>query len=113
MYWTRRDWILGLLLASTVAWVGCGSGHVEERTIKSAQPVGIDLAKTLLQGYAEGKPVGSEVVGFEQIVEEAKQQDAEKAAILERGFGEIKGLMDSRSAVPNKAKEILAQLEGR
>ncbi len=111
MRFTRRQWILGSLLATSSIVLGCGSGGVEQRTIKSNQPVGLELAKNLLQGYAEGKPVGGEVGGFPQIVEEAKQQDAAKAEILARGFGEIQQLMNKPAAIPAKAKEILGQLQ--
>jgi hypothetical protein len=75
------------------------------------QPVGLDLGKELLEGYAAGKPVGSEIVGFSQIVEDAKQQDTAKAEILDRGFSEIRQLMNKPAAIPAKAKEVLAQLQ--
>lgn len=108
---TRRQWILGSLLTTGLALPGCGSGGVEQRTIKSNQPVGLELAKNLLQGYAEGKPVGSEIGGFPQIVEDAKQQDPAKAEILARGFAEIQQLMNKPAALPAKAKEILTELQ--
>jgi len=110
MQYTRRQWILSSLLAGSAIMTGCGGDPVGQRTIKSNQPVGLDLAKNLLQGYAEGKPLGSEIGGFQQIAEDAKKQDPAKAEILARGFKEIQGLMNKPAAVPAKAKEILAQL---
>lgn len=107
---TRRQWLLASLLTAGLTVTGCGSGSVEQRTIKSNQPVGLDLAKQFLQGYADGKPVGSEIGGFPQIVEDAKKQDAAKAEILAAGFKEIQGLMNKPAAIPAKAKEILAKL---
>lgn len=106
-------WAAALLLTLAATWMGCGSGGVKEQNIKTSEPAAIEMAKTILQGYAEGKPVESEILRFDEIVEEVKRQDPEKAAVLERGFAEIKGLMDSPSAIPKKAKEILAQLEGQ
>lgn len=55
--------------------------------------------------------MGSEIVGFSQIVEDAKQQDTAKAEILDRGFSEIRQLMNKPAAIPAKAKEVLAQLQ--
>ena len=92
--------------------MGCGLGGGQEQTIKTDQPAAIEMAKTILQGYADGKPVESEVMRFDQIIEDAKEEDAEKAAILERGLREIEGMMKKPAGIPKKAKEILAELEG-
>ena len=54
--------------------------------------------------------MGSEIIGFGQMVEEAKKEDAAKGEIIAKGLKEIEGMMNRQSEVPAKAKEILAKL---
>ncbi|NLY00585.1 MAG: hypothetical protein GXY83_31195 [Rhodopirellula sp.] len=108
---TPKNWISALFFALVAAWLGCGSGGVKEEAIKTTPPAAIEMAKDILQGYADGKPVESEFMRFDQIIEDAKKENPAKAAVLERGFGEIEGLMNTPSAIQKKAKEILAELE--
>jgi hypothetical protein len=91
---------------------GCGLQGVKEHSVpvSKKEPVGIEMAKQLLEGYAKGQPVGSEFMRFATIGEDAKKQDPSKGEIVDRGLKEIEGLMNKPSAIPNKAKEILAQL---
>lgn len=72
---------------------------------------GLERAKQLLAAYARGEPVGSEVVGFDQIAEDAKRQDPRRGEIVERGLREIGGLMSRPGAIRDKAREILASLD--
>lgn len=91
---------------------GCSQeGVVKERTIPVKQVSPIDKVKQLLEGYAKGEPVGSEIIGFGQMVEEAKKEDAAKGEIIAKGLKEIEGMMNRQSEVPAKAKEILAKLQ--
>ncbi len=47
-------------------------------------------AKTALQRYADGQPLGSEVTTFDFMVEELKKVDPAKADILKEGLEGIK-----------------------
>ncbi len=112
---TRRQWMASSFLATALAALaiaGCSQeGVVHERSIPVKQVSAVDQVKQLLEGYAKGTPVGSEIIGFGQMVEEAKKQDPAKGEIIASGLKEIEGMMNRQSAVPAKAKEILAKLQ--
>ena len=91
----------------TAAFVGCGDERTREKSIEVQQNSALEQAKTLLEGYAKGKPVGSEATSFAKIVEELRKDDKERADILEKGFAELQKPKANTAA---KAKEILAKL---
>jgi hypothetical protein len=51
--------------------------------------------------------MGSEVMTFEEIVEEVRKTDPQKATILENGFADLKR---SRGNLSGKARELLKRL---
>lgn len=114
MQTTRRQWMARALLSAGLtglALAGCSQeGAVKERSIPVKQVSAVDKVKQLLEGYAKGQPVGSEIIGFNEMAEEAKKEDAAKGEIVAKGLKEIEGLMNRPSEVPAKAKEILAKL---
>jgi hypothetical protein len=68
---------------------------------------GLERAKGILNDYANGAPMGSEAATFEEIVAEVRQTDPEKAAILEKGFANLKR---SRQNLSGQARALLKQL---
>ena len=51
--------------------------------------------------------MGSEAMTFDEIVEDVRKTDPQKATILEKGFADLKRSPDNRSA---KARELLKKL---
>lgn len=97
---------LGLWIVSmaVLALVGCGPG---EMPVQVQPQSGLERAKTILNDYAAGAPMGSEAATFEEIVAEVRQADPQKAAILEKGFAELKR---SPQNLRDKARALLRQL---
>lgn len=102
-----RGWqILGSALLAAVVCSGCNPGTPEVKTYQVKTASGIDQAKQLLERYANGSPLGSEVTSFPQIVSEVKKTDPQKADVLEKGLADLQKGGDTAA----KAKELLKQL---
>ena len=100
-----RAW-LAITFMFVVVLCGCGKSQpVEEKLVKGG--TGIEQAKLILNSYLKGDPMGSEQMAFEDIIADIKQSDPRKAAILEKGFADIKRNPGNRAA---KASELLKQL---
>ncbi len=103
MLW-RSMILVGLTLA--VLAVGCSQSarekDIEIKTDPLAEP------RTILQRYAEGQPLGSEVTSFPQLVENVRKADPARAEILEKGFKEIEKSPAARAAT---AKGLLDKLK--
>jgi hypothetical protein len=85
---------------------GCGRGGKGPRAEVKPQS-GLERAKVILNDYAKGAPMGSEVMTFAEIVEEVRKTDPQKATILEKGFADLKRSPRNRG---DKARELLKQL---
>ena len=98
-----RGWLgVGMVSLALFGLWGCGPEPVEVKPQS-----GLERAKVILNDYVQGAPMGSEAMTFEEIVEEVRQTDPQKAAILEKGFADLKRSPASRDA---KARELLKQL---
>jgi hypothetical protein len=64
-------------------------------------------AKTILNNYANGMPVTSEAESFPELIARAKEKDAAKGAVLEKGLLEIKA---NPANARTTATELLKQL---
>jgi hypothetical protein len=91
-----------VFLALLGLW-GCG----REPPIEVQPQTGLERAKVILNDYVQGAPMGSEAMMFQEIVEEVRQTDPQKAAILEKGFADLERAAGNHSA---KARELLKQL---
>ena len=102
-----RAWlrVVIIVMAHLGLW-GCGGGGTGTQGEVKPQS-GLERAKVILNDYAQGVPMGSEAETFQEIVEEVRQTDPQKAAILEKGFADLKRSPGSRRA---KARELLKQL---
>jgi O-phosphoseryl-tRNA(Cys) synthetase len=103
----RRMMLVSMLVVSTCV-IGCGDDKPQTKAV-AVQPMGtaIDQAKTLLDRYAKGQMVGSEVTSFGTMIADAKAADAAKGAIVEEALNEIK---KNPSKAAAKAKEALGKL---
>lgn len=103
-------WKYGFVVSSFLfAIVGCG-GAVKEETIQvKAANDPLHLPKSILQRYAEGQPLGSEVSSFPAMVETLRKVDKERAEILEKGLEDLQKASDSQR--PVKARELLGKLQ--
>ena len=101
-----------LLLGSLVLMpiTGCDSGPAEEtlKTASADDPLLEPLS--LLQRYADGQRMTSEVTSFPYFVKRLKETDPAKADILEKGLEELSKANDS--ARKRKAKELIEKLKG-
>ena len=99
--WLCGTAALGLLQA------GCGPRNVPvPRTIQVARDP-LQEARSYLEGYAQGQPVGSERELFPKLVEEIRAVDADKAAAVESGLAEI---VKSPASARARAKKLLDEL---
>lgn len=86
---------------------GCGPSNLPQpRKIQVAYDPLLEV-RSYLEGYAGGRPVGSEQELFEKLVEEIRKTDAERATVLESGLAEI---VKSPATARALAKKLLDRL---
>lgn len=99
--------VVGLALMLGVA--GCGAPVKEQQIeIKTAKDP-LFLPRSVLQRYADGQALGSEVTSFPKMVEDLRAADPAKADVLEKGLQELQ--QADSAARPGKAKSLLEQLQ--
>ena len=86
--------------------VGC-SGGVKEKQIEIKEKSSLDEAKQVLQNYANGAPLSSEVDSFPDLVNRVKAEDEAKATIVEDAFKKIQESPSKRQSI---ARETLKKL---
>jgi hypothetical protein len=96
---------VGIIFLALFGLWGCGGGKGTQAEVQAQS--GLERAKVILSDYAQGVPMGSEAMTFDEIVEEVRKTDRQKATILEKGFADLKRSPDNRSV---KAKELLKKL---
>lgn len=103
----RHLQLLLISLGTIAGTLGCSPVKEEQIAVK---PKGDALvsARTLLEGYAKGQPMSSEVTSFPKMVEDVRAVDPAKANILEKGLGELQ--KSAPNARPSKAKDLLKKL---
>jgi hypothetical protein len=107
-YQLVRFLLLKVLLTFAGLVVGCGGSSTPQvKQVEVPTPTGLERAKLLLQQYAGGQPLGSEVEEFPQIIDEAKKGDPEKGAILEQS---LNGLRANPTRQVEIAKDLLQKL---
>src|SRR5438876_142013 len=104
-----RAWLrVGIIFMALAGVCGCGGGAKGPPVPQAPPQSPLDRAKMILTEYAQGeKSVGSEAMGFEEIVADVRKTDPQKATILEKGFEDIKRNWKSPGA---KARALLKQL---
>ena len=96
----------GLVLA--VSAIGCDRRPKEAVIEIKPSNDPLAAARRVLQRYADGQPLASEVTSFPRMVEEVRKVDPVNADILETGLAEIQKA--SPAALRAKARELLAKL---
>jgi hypothetical protein len=100
-----RAWLrVGIIFVALLGLCGCGSNSPP---VEVQPQSGLERAKGILNDYANGAPLGSEGAMYEEIVAEVRQTDPQKAAILEKGFADLKR---SPQNLSGKARALLKQL---
>ena len=94
---------VGIIVMALLGLGGCG----KDAPVAVQPQSGLERAKGILADYANGVPMGSEQMTFEEIVEEVRKTDPQKAAILEKGFADLKRSPQNPSG---KARALLKQL---
>jgi hypothetical protein len=102
-------WALrGVLFAAAAGFAGCGPpGKVNEEQIEVKEQQALPRARKLLENYANGQPLGSEVTSYDVLVADVKKEDPDRGAALEQGLKEIQ---QPKADTRAKAKQILAKL---
>src|SRR5438067_12339402 len=77
---------VGIVFVALLGLCGCAKGPPVEVQPQS----GLERAKGILTDYANGVPMGSEVMTFEEVVAEVRKNDSQKATILEKDFADLK-----------------------
>ena len=93
----------GIIFLALLGLSGCGKDPPVEVQPQS----GLERARVILNDYASGVPMGSEVETFEEIVAEVRKTDPKKAEILEKGFADLKRSPKDPSG---KARALLKRL---
>jgi hypothetical protein len=99
----RARLAVGIIFVAVVGLCGCG----KEPPVVVQPQSGLERAKGILKDYADGVPMGSEQITFEEIVDEVRKTDPQKATILEKGFADLKRSPQNRSGT---ARALLKQL---
>jgi hypothetical protein len=101
-----RAWLgVGIIFVALLGLCGCGK---DPPPVEVKPQSGLERAKAILNDYAQGAPMGSEVETFPEIVEEVRRSEPQKAEILEKGFADLKRSPSNLRAA--KARELLKQL---
>ncbi len=96
-------------VALVLGAAGCGSPVQEQQIeIKTANDP-LFLPTSILQRYADGQALGSEVTSFPKMVEDLRAADPAKADVLEKGLQELQ--QGDPASRPGKAKTLLEQLQ--
>ncbi|MCC9605264.1 hypothetical protein LOC68_23830 [Blastopirellula sp. JC732] len=96
----------GLVLLCLTLSFGCVKGP-EERVYQLKPPGAMKEAQMVLENYAQGGPYGSEVEGFDRMIEKVNEEAPSYGAIVSDAFKKIKENPGSRQKV---AKDALAKL---
>lgn len=96
-----------LLLLTLLA--GCQRGVPDKQIVVKASNDPLFAPRQILERYAEGPPLASEVTSFPAMVENVRKSDPERAAVLQKGLEEIQ--KGGRAARVAKAKELLDKLK--
>lgn len=106
MLYTRCLWMASLF---AMIAVGCGSSVREETIEVKASNDPLHTPRSILQRYAEGQALGSEVQSYPKLVEDVQKVDPARAQILEKGLQEIQKA--APAARPALAKNLLTKLQ--
>ncbi|MGL4550354.1 MAG: hypothetical protein ACRC33_04140 [Gemmataceae bacterium] len=94
---------VGIAFAALLALCGCG----KDPPVETKPQSGLERARGILDDYVNGAAMGSEAETFEEIVTEVRKADPQRAAVLEKGFADLKR---SPKALSAKARALLKQL---
>ena len=88
--------------------LGCSPLNVERIDVKASNDP-LHEPRQILQRYASGQPLGSEVTSYAKLVEDVRKVDATRADVLDQGLSELqKAGVHARPAL---AKNLLAKLQ--
>lgn len=90
------------------ALIGCDGGDKpKQESIEVKPQAELEQAKALLENYAKGQALGSEVSDFPRLVSGVRATDPARADVLEKGFAD---LQKPKANLAAKAKQMLAAL---
>lgn len=88
--------------------LGCGDGKAPVKTYTIAKPTDpLEEVRALLTRYADGQPVGSEVTTYEGLVAQVREQDGDRADVLDEG---LKAIAANPRSAAAQARRLLDKL---
>ena len=96
--------ILSTILCGTTL-VAAGCSATTQNKVLQYTPDPVAEARAVVQGYANGQPIGSEMGTYDDLVSRVTAADADKGAKLKQYLNEIKKTGRADAA---KAKKMLA-----
>ena len=86
---------------------GCDSGKIKTETIEIKDQDPLNQAIKMLEKYAKGQQVTSEVTSYDYLIDQVMKVDPAKGEILKKGLEDLK----KTPANPGpRAKELLKKL---
>jgi hypothetical protein len=96
------------LLGALFLVLGCSPVRVETIQVKASNDP-LHEPRQILERYAAGQQLGSEVTTFPKLVEDVRKVDTTRADVLDKGLNDLqKAAPSSRPAL---AKTLLAKLQ--
>lgn len=88
--------------------LGCSPVRIEKIEVKASNDP-LHEPRLILERYASGQALGSEVESFPNLVENVRKVDATRADVLDKGLNDLQKA--STYARPALAKNLLAKLQ--
>jgi hypothetical protein len=96
------------LLCAMFVVLGCSPVRVEQIEVKASNDP-LHEPRQILERYASGQALGSEVTSFPKLVDDVRKVDATRADVLDKGLNDLQKA--SPAARPALAKTLLAKLQ--
>ena len=88
--------------------IGCSPVRVEKIEVKASNDP-LHEPRQILERYAAGQALGSEVTSFPYLVDNVRKVDTTRADVLDKGLNDLQKA--SASARPALARGLLAKLQ--
>jgi len=97
-----------VFLGATFLVLGCSPVRVEKIDVVATNDP-LHEPRQILERYASGQPLGSEVTSYPKLVDDVRKVDAVRAEVLDKGLNDLQKA--SASARPALARGLLAKLQ--
>ena len=100
---------VSLFACFSLLFASCSSQGLTERKYQvKPQPQPVEQVITILEGYRDGKPVGSEVTNLPALIKDMREKSGDKMEIVQEAFDRL--MKDSQNA-RQIATDVLKKLD--